>query len=57
MRENTVAMNGLMPKEFDLHRYIDYETMFEKAIIDPLTTIVTSLDWKTRPVATLESLF
>ena len=57
VRENTVAMNGLMPKEFDLHRYIDYETMFEKAFIDPLTTIVTSLDWKTRPVATLESLF
>ena len=50
-------MNGLMPKEFDLHRYIDYETMFEKAFIDPLTTIVTSLDWKTRPVATLEDLF
>tara|TARA_R110002167_G_scaffold28308_4_gene95430 strand:- start:20295 stop:22262 length:1968 start_codon:yes stop_codon:yes gene_type:complete len=55
--ENTVAMNGLMPKEFDLHRYIDYETMFEKAFIDPLNTIVTSLNWNTRPVASLESLF
>ena len=57
VRENTVAFNGLMPKEFDLHRYIDYELMFEKAFLDPLNTIVDSLNWKTRPVATLEDLF
>jgi DNA polymerase elongation subunit (family B) len=57
VRENTVAMNGLMPKEFDLHRYIDYDTQFQKAFIDPLNTIVESLDWNTKPVATLEGLF
>ncbi len=57
VRENTVAFNGSMPKEFDLHRYIDYELMFEKAFLDPLNTIVDSLNWKTRPVATLEDLF
>ena len=57
VRENTVAMNGLMPKEFDLHRYIDYDTQFQKAFIDPLNTIVESLNWNTKPVATLEGLF
>lgn len=57
VRENTVAMNGLMPKEFDLHRYIDYDTQFQKAFIDPLNTIVGSLNWNTKPVATLEGLF
>ena len=31
IRENCVGFNGIMPKEFDLHRYIDYELMFEKA--------------------------
>ena len=56
IRENCVGFNGIMPKEFDLHRYIDYELMFEK-VLDPLNTIVDSLDWKTRPVATLEGLF
>ena len=30
IRENCVGFNGIMPKEFDLHRYIDYELMFEK---------------------------
>lgn len=57
IRENCVAMNGLMPKEFDLHRYIDYDTQFQKAFLDPLNTIVESLNWNTRPVATLEGLF
>ena len=50
-------MNGLMPKEFDLHRYIDYDTQFQKAFLDPLNTIVESLNWNTKPVATLEGLF
>jgi DNA polymerase elongation subunit (family B) len=57
IRENCVAMNGLMPKEFDLHRYIDYDTQFQKAFLDPLNTIVESLNWNTKPVATLEGLF
>lgn len=57
IRENCVAMNGLMPKEFDLHRYIDYDTQFQKAFLDPLNTIVESLNWNTKPIATLEGLF
>ena len=57
VKENTVAMNGQMPKEFDLHRYIDFDTQFQKAFLDPLNTIVESLKWNTRPIATLEGLF
>lgn len=57
VRENCVGFNGLMPKEFDLHRYIDYDTQFQKAFLDPLNTIVESLNWNTKPVATLEGLF
>ena len=57
VRENCVGFNGLMPKEFDLHRYIDFDTQFQKAFLDPLNTIVESLNWNTRPVATLEGLF
>ena len=57
IRENCVAMNGLMPKEFDLHRHIDYDTQFQKAFLDPLNTIVESLNWNTKPIATLEGLF
>ena len=30
VKENTVAMNGQMFKEFDLHPYIDFDTQFQK---------------------------
>lgn len=55
--ENCVAFNAKLPAEFDLHRYVDYETIFEKAFIEPLNTIAKSINWNTRPVASLEDLF
>ena len=55
--ENCVAFNAKLPVEFDLHRYVDYEIIFEKAFIEPLNTIANGIGWKTRPVATLEDLF
>ena len=55
--ENVISFASKVPEEFDLHRYIDYELMFEKAFIEPLNTIAQSIGWKTKPVATLEDLF
>jgi DNA polymerase elongation subunit (family B) len=55
--ENCVAFNAKLPSEFDLHRYVDYELMFEKAFIDPLKTIAKTIGWNTQPIATLEDLF
>lgn len=55
--ENVIAFSSKIPEEFDLHKYIDYELMFEKAFIEPLNTIAQSIGWKPRPVATLEDLF
>jgi DNA polymerase elongation subunit (family B) len=57
IRENVIAFNGRLPPEFDLHKYVDYDTMFDKAFIEPLNTITSSLKWNTRPVATLAGLF
>lgn len=55
--ENCVAFNAKLPLEFDLHRYVDYELIFQKAFIDPLNTIAKSINWNSRPVASLEDLF
>lgn len=55
--ENTIAFNSKLPVEFDLHKYVDYETIFEKSFVEPLNTIAKGLGWNTRPVATLEDLF
>ena len=57
IRENVMAFNGRLPSEFDLHKFVDYDTMFNKSFIEPLNTITSSLNWNTRPVASLEGLF
>ena len=57
MHENCIAFLGIMPKELDIHRYIDYKMMFQKAFLDPLNMIVDGLGWSTEPKATLEDLF
>ena len=31
LRENIISFIGTLPKEFDLHRYIDYDVQFDKS--------------------------
>jgi len=57
IKENSVAFVTSLPKELDLHRYIDYNIMFEKSFLDPMRTILDCMGWTTRKVATLDDLF
>lgn len=57
IHENCIAFSGKLPKELDLHRFIDYDTMFTKSFLDPLTQIMQCLGWTDKPVATLDGLF
>ena len=57
IHENVISFIGKLPPEFDLHKFVDYDTMFEKSFVEPLNTITQSLKWNTRPIATLEGLF
>ena len=57
IRENCIAFLGTMPKELDIHKYIDYKMMFQKAFLDPLNMIVDGIGWSTEKKATLEDLF
>lgn len=57
LKENCIAFIGKLPKELDLHQYVDYNTMFRKSFLDPLQQIVDGLGWKTEKQATLEDLF
>ena len=34
-----------LPKEFDLHGYVDYETQFNKSFMDPLRFILGAIKW------------
>ena len=55
--ENCMAFIGSIPAEFDLQKFIDYDTMFQKAFLEPLNTILEGMGWSAKPQATLESLF
>lgn len=55
--ENVMAFNEVMPREFELQDYIDYDMMFEKTFMSPLNTILTSIQWNISTKTTLEDFF
>ena len=46
-----------LPNEFKLDDYIDYETMFQKTFLDPLSFILNSIGWSYEKKASLEAFF
>jgi DNA polymerase elongation subunit (family B) len=46
-----------LPKEFGLEKFIDYETQFDKAYIEPIKSIINTIGWHVEKTATLEDFF
>ncbi len=57
IRSNVIAFPMSLPKEFDLETYIDYDTQFNKAFLEPIKIITESIGWKTEQTSSLESFF
>ena len=57
IRENVISFLDVVPKEFGIHEYVDYDLMFEKVFLDPIEIMVQSLGWKVRQTASLEDFF
>lgn len=60
MKENVIGFTVVLPDEFNISHYIDYEKQFEKAFIQPIQSILDTIDWnweKKENIATLESYF
>jgi len=55
--DRVVAFPSSLPKEFDLNRFVDYTTQFDKGFLDPLSNILTVIGWSAEERNTLESLF
>jgi DNA polymerase elongation subunit (family B) len=55
--DQVISFPNVLPKEFELEKYIDYKTQFEKSFIDPLTAILDTIGWSTEKKNTLENLF
>ena len=60
-RTNVISFMTRLPKEFDLHSQINYDIMFDKSFVDPLTFILEQIGWNVDrsygTATTLEHLF
>ena len=57
VKDTVISFATKIPYEFDLHKYVDYETQFTKTFTDPLKFVLDSIGWKLEREATLESFF
>ena len=57
IHEGVIGFPTTMPKEFDLQKYIDYDTQFKKTFLEPLRAITDAVGWSPEERNSLESLF
>ena len=57
LRERVISFATVLPKEFDLHRFIDYDEQFDKSFLEPLRFIVNAINWNFEKHTTLDSFF
>jgi hypothetical protein len=56
-KDMVISYPGRIPKEFNLSEYIDYDTQFEKAFLEPVKVILDCMGWQAEKTSTLESFF
>jgi hypothetical protein len=56
-KDTVISFPGRIPKEFDLDRYIDYDLQFDKAFVEPISTILKCMNWSIEKTNTLEDFF
>ena len=57
IKDDVISFPTRLPKEFDLHKYVDYNTQFEKGFIEPMKVILNCMGWDTEKRNSLESFF
>ncbi len=58
IQENIIAFpeTGL-PKELNLHKYIDYDLQFEKVFLDPMKNILDVIHWSIEKKSSISAFF
>ena len=55
--ENVISFFSTIPPEFNLDKYVDYQTQFEKSFLDPLKNVLQCIGWTHEKVITIGSFF
>jgi DNA polymerase elongation subunit (family B) len=53
IRENVIAVPEILPPEFGLESFIDYDVQYEKAFIAPIEKITAAIGWNTEKSGSL----
>jgi len=57
IHEDIISFPQTLPKELNLHAYIDYDTQFEKVFLDALQIVIKPLGWTPQEETSLEEFF
>jgi hypothetical protein len=55
--DKVISILDNLPKEFELEKYIDYDTQFEKAFVEPLKGVLDVIGWDTERRSSLDNFF
>ena len=56
-KDSVVSFPSRLPVEFDLQKFIDYDTQFEKTFLEPIKVILDCMGWKTEKCSSIEDFF
>jgi hypothetical protein len=56
-KDMVISYPGRLPSEFGMHQYVDYDTQFSKAFLEPVDVILKCIGWNHEKVNSLESFF
>ena len=49
VKENVIAFKNVLPEEFKVREYVDYDKMFDKGYLEGIRTILTAVGWTPEP--------
>ncbi len=57
IKSPVISFPSVLPKEFNLDSYIDYDTQFSKTFLSPIEDILNCLNWKSEQQNSLDDFF
>lgn len=57
IKEDVISFPGILPHDFGLHKYVDYDTQFDKNFLEPLKHIANAIKWRLEETSDLMDLF